>query len=521
MAAKKSIKQLNKIAVGNIPKAKSFFGGGTSFGGSGSGVFSQFEAAKMSNKRSWIQTPWPNDTKRAMTVFDRNELTRKMRWLYVNQGLLRQIICDAVNYSIGEGIKAQAASGNSLWDVKAEKFFHELYNRPCEVTGRFNMKEVQKIIVKRYMIDGEIFALKTFDKLKNATFQIIESHRVGMTFQSGTEEEGVFDGIAFDKYGKVIGYQCIQSSGKSRLIPAPSMMHVFQPDTVTGARAYSPLQHSINNLIDVMEILSLEKVAMKANADIVRTIEREGGQFEGDADYQAFGMRPQDYPNGISQNPDQVGNFIGGKILALAPGESLKSFESQRPNPTFTGFLEYNLKDSCAGTLPYSFVMDPEKLNGATARMTLSKVERFCADIQQMVIDRFLIPAWGYYIGHKISTGELEPNDNWHRVNWVTPRRVTVDAGREAAANQKDIQLGLKTISDHYAEQGMDVREQVRRRAADARLFIDAAEEAEVPLWMIYKPDNTPNADIDQGLKESTYNPDGEDVPLPSAGNPY
>ena len=46
-------------------------------GGGGSGIFSQFEAAKYSNKRQWVNTPWPADFKRTMTVFDRQELTRK------------------------------------------------------------------------------------------------------------------------------------------------------------------------------------------------------------------------------------------------------------------------------------------------------------------------------------------------------------------------------------------------------------------------------------------------------------
>jgi capsid protein len=69
----------------------------------------------------------------------------------------------------------------------------------------------------------------------------------------------MYDGILFDKYGAVIGYNVIRSDGTGRLVPAPSILHIHHPEQVSGARAYSPLQHSINNLIDILEIVSLEE----------------------------------------------------------------------------------------------------------------------------------------------------------------------------------------------------------------------------------------------------------------------
>jgi capsid protein len=124
-----------------------------------------------------------------------------------------------------------------------------------------------------------------------------------------------------------------------------------------------------------------------------------------------------------------------------------------------------------------------------------------------MFMTRFLTPLWGYVIGNAISRGELPPNDEWNKVNWVTPRRVTVDAGREASANQKDIAMGLKTLSDHFAEQGMDPREEIRRRASDAKLLKDTAAEFGVPVSMLYQPSNNP-ADIDQTLGDNPSSPE-------------
>jgi lambda family phage portal protein len=489
------------------------------YGGGGSGIFSQFESAKYSNKRQWIWSPWPADFKKTMTVFDRQELTRKMRWLAVNSGLIRQMVSDMSLYSVGDGIRAQPASGDAVWDEEARKYFDAWASQPCEVSGRWNFNEVQLLVCKKIDIDGEVFVMKTYGQ-SGPLLQLIESHRVGQS-NGMPDPEGCFDGILFNKFSRVIGYNVLRSSGEARIVAAGSMMHVYHPEQISGARAYSPMQHSINGLVDVLEMLSLEKVAAKANADIVRTLTRDnGGQFDA-ADFEAFGMRPQDYPNGVYQNPDQVGSFIGGKVLALSPGEKLESFESARPNSTFTGFIEHNNRDSTQGILPYEFVVKPDA-GGASMRLIVAKAERVFSSRQNVLQHRLLTPTWGYVIGNAIASGQLRPNNNWHRVNWVTPRRVTVDAGREAAANQKDIEMGIKTLSDHYAEQGMSMAEETRRRAADARLLIDTAKEFGVPVSMLYRPTNTPTSDIDGAAagQPATVAPGNEFVPFPDAGNP-
>ena len=502
-SVRKAVKDVKAFAKSKGLKARSDVGGG------GSGIFSQFEGAKYSNKRSWINTPWPADAKRTMTVFDRQELTRKMRWLSVNAGLVRQMISDNVLYSIADGIKAQAASGNAEWDKLAEEYFERWANKPCEISGRYNFWECQQIACRKVDVDGEIFVLKTYSSDGSPLLQMIESHRVGTSANAAGTPDGMWDGVMFNKFGAVIGYNVIKSDGTTRLVPSNSMLHVYHPEQVSGARAYSPLQHSINNLIDILEILSMEKVAVKTASDITRTITRENPQFDGStADFEAFGMRPQDYPNQVYDNPEQVGSFIGGKILSLAPGEKLDSFQSNRPNDSFNGFIEHLQRDSAAGVLPYEFTADPTKAGGAAVRLVVSKAERHFGARQHMFMTRFLTPVWGYVIGNAIANGEIPANDNWSKVNWVTPRRVTVDAGREAAANQRDIEMGLKTLSDHFAELGMNPRDEIRRRASDARLLIDTATEFNVPLSMLYRPSNTPSADIDTSVASH------EDAPI-------
>lgn len=510
--ARKKLKKASSIpskkGAGADPKLKKKATGGP-------GIFSNFESAKFSNKRSWIWSSWPTDFKKTMTVFDRLETTRKMRWMELNAGIIRQILSDVTLYTVGNGIRAQARTGNAAMDHKYEEYFDNWARNPCDITGRFNFYEIQKIIPRLMYRDGEIFVIKTRDGSSEPKLQMIEAHRVSSN-QSGAPPPNEVDGIHFGPYGKPDWYNIIRSDGSSRRVPAPAIMHIYEPEVASGARAYSPLQHSINNIVDMLEIISLEKFAVKMNGDITRTISRETAQFDGaQSDFEAFGMRPQDVNDGLT-DPNEASTFIGGKILALSPGEKLESFQSNRPNPTFNGFMEHLQRDSVMGVLPYEFICDPGAASGAAMRLIVAKADRKFQYIQSVLINRFLTPVWGYVIGDAIARGELPSVEGWEKVIWTTPKRVTVDAGRDAAQNRADIEMGLKTIGENCQEEGEHFSELLRRRAIEAKMYKDTAKEFDVPLWMLLKPTNVALADItgeepeeaedDAGLDEDEEN---------------
>jgi len=86
-----------------------------------------------------------------------------------------------------------------------------------------------------------------------------------------------------------------------------------------------------------------------------------------------------------------------------------------------------------------------------------------------------------------------------------------VDAGRDATANQRDIQMGLKTLSDHFAEQGMDFYEEIDRRIVEQKYILDKAKAAGVEPWRVYMPQNAQIPDIDGEAPDSSTPDDGED----------
>jgi lambda family phage portal protein len=439
-----------------------------------------YEGANFSLRRSRVPGVQPQDAKRDLSPAVRSELVRRSRYLHKNSGFVRELVGNMAIYSTGDGIKPQAQSPDPVWNRKAEEYFTNWAAR-CEVTRRFSFEECQSVICRAVDIDGEYFVHKTRGADGRPAVQLIEAHRIGD--RAGSME--TVDGIGVDPFGAPLFYRLIEDAGSVRDLPAESVLHIFEPESVTAVRHAPTLQHSINHILDEMELLTLEKHAVKDNADIARVLKTERGEIGEDADFTVAAP----IPSPEQSDPVRLQQIVGGKLVALKPNESIDSFESKRPSPTFTGFLEHLRRDSALGVIPYEFAADSSKVGGAGVRLVVAKADRRFSYRQLILIQRLIRPVWAYVIGDAIVRGELPLTANWQRISCTTPRRITVDAGREAQQNRADVETGLKTLTDHFAELGADFGEEIERRAQDAKLILATASKYGVPIEMLWRPE--------------------------------
>ncbi len=439
------------------------------------GINSPYESANTSPRRARVPGSGPRDAHLDLTPGVRSELTRRARYLAKNSGFVREMVNSMALYSVGDGLRPQAESADPAWNRQAEDYFNR-WARRAELSGRFNLCECEHLVCKAIDLDGEIFVLKTYRE-GQPVVQLIESHRIG----DDGGGEGMIDGIKLDPLGIPTAYSVLADDGKYRLLPAESVLHIFAPDTPSQMRGFPTLQHSINHLLDEAELLALEKHAVKDNADITRvlTTARDDAE-EGDFKLGAAATAAE------SSDTEWLQKILGGKLVKVQPGEELKPYESSRPSPTFTGFLEHLRRDSALGMLPYEFAADSTKLAGAGVRLTVAKADRVFGRRQALLIDRMLRPLWHWVIGLAITEGKLPAVERWTEVNFTTPRRITVDSGREAAQNREDVKAGLKTLSDHYAELGMDIHEEVENRAREMVLIRETAAKYGLPPETLY-----------------------------------
>ena len=289
---------------------------------------------------------------------------------------------------------------------------------------------------------------------------------------------------ALSAFGAPTFYRPVEDGGAARDLPAASVLHVFEPEAASALRHAPSLQHSINHLLDEMELLALEKHAVKDNADIARVLKTDRGELDESGDFSLPSMASS--PEG--SDPAELQRIVGGKLVALRPNESIESFQSSRPSPVFTGFLEHLHRSSALGMLPFEFAADSSKVGGAGVRLIVAKAGRRFAFRQLILISRLLRPVWVYVIGDAIASGALPLRTDWWKVRFQKPARGTVDAGREAQQNRADVETGLKTLSESYAELGLDFEEQAEIRAQDARLLMGLSERYGVPLDFLWRP---------------------------------
>ena len=413
------------------------------------------------------------------TPSDRVEMTKRLRYGERNCGLIRQILGDYVTYVVGDGITVQS----HCLDAKKADLYEEYFKEACKSLshcGRFSFTEIQRIITRGALRDGDSFALLVNDPQDGKPkLQLVEGHRVGNP-DGQAIPAGMLDGVTFDTLGRIKSYNILQGDKSSREVPASSICQVCEYDYSSGSRGLPLLQHSWTDIQSEDELLKLEMLACKQDTDVTRVLKKTGGFIPSDLASELSGG------NG---SLDAVASRMGGKLLALEPGEDLVSLESKRPNGNFVKFLEAVQRDIARGTgLPYEFSGDPTAAGGSAMRLIAAKADRSFQRWQTILCDRLCTPTFLWVVGTAIANGDLPDSPDWFKVSWTTPKKITVDAGRDAAQERADIELGLLSLSEAYSARGLDFKQEAQKRAQDFKFIMALAEKEGIPLWTLYKP---------------------------------
>ncbi len=416
-----------------------------------------------------------------------DEIIRKNRYLHKNSGFSRGMTSDMQLYSVATGIVLQ-----SLCDDKPKRKAYEDYFAAwgvrCEVSNRFSLAECQVMVCRAMDTDGGIFVIKRRNKYGKAKIQLVEVHRLK---SPGNDTNGKpIPAIELDEDGAPAWYHFQQDDGSDKRVPANAVLHVFEPESISALRTPPPGQHSINHLIDEMEMLALEKLGVKDEAQISRSIINEKGEPPQDH------LIPGSGTPTPGTSPKQVTHILGGKTIGLKPNEKIESYKSERPNPLFAGFLKHLRRDSALGQLPFEFTEDSSAIGGAAIRLIVGKAARKFSYRQFILFIRFLLPVWAFIIGDGIDNGPLAAVPGWNKVVPQNPQDVNVDAGYTESADLQRVSAGLGTLEDYYAKRNQDFDDQLEVRKANARSIMDAAgypASDPIPLWMIYAPPGLAN----------------------------
>jgi len=434
-------------------------------------VQARYEATRPHPTRSWLPG-YVTSAKSDMGRATRRELLRKARYLYKNSPFIRGMVERLVAYVIGTGLHPVPATSDENFNRAALREWQE-WEKRTDLTSRHNFRQLQAVVFRAMLLDGDIFTLLTYGPSGRPRVQLIEGHQVGGGWQDADDGVKVdaFDRPAF--YNFLLGDD-LGGNQKAESIPADDAVHHYFPERAGQRRGLTMLAAAINTAHDIDDILELEKAAVKdasAKTDIIKT-----ASGELDSDGIGASLRPP-------INGDTAGattyyqDVFGPEAKVLRHGDEFTPYASGRPSPAWNGFMEFLTQTICLSVgVPPSVVLGG-KIGGADTRRELAAAQRVFTMWQEALAGQFQ-RIYRYVIDHQIEAGFLQdaPAD-WDRTEWQFPPRVTVDEGRDRNADREDVKAGLLTRREYFAQYGQGWFEQTTQAALEAKTLQDLATE--------------------------------------------
>jgi len=476
-----------------------------------------YQNASSSSRRRQSYSGKPRDAHKELTTHIRNELVQTGRGVTANSGQAAQIELDYRIYCVpGEGFSVKPMTENEDWNLNAKEYFDN-WAMLADASGRFNLTELCVMGAGLLPSDGEFFGIKTFVYGEPA-IQLCETHQVS---SRTNKSERLIDGIVLNRQNRPKSYLFLDSENKEVPVKASAVMHVFDPKRPTLWRNPPEMQHSLDKITDVHEIIETETTLIKVLQDIARVLKSDeqgkvqGKEFEIDISNFRTATSNDDETEVTLTAAEKIEQATGTKTVQIGVDEELAAIEHNRPNAQFLELMRTLKKDANQGILPFEFSYDPNGVNGGALRLVVTKADRILNWKSRILINRWMQKIWFFVIGDAIDRGRLEPQPKWNKVQIAPPKRLTADFGRDEAQNRLNVEGGLKTERRNYEEQGWDLDKERATAIADARKLLDECgypKDMPIPLYLVRKITGmTISEAIDSAIDQRNANNNQED----------
>jgi lambda family phage portal protein len=362
----------------------------------------------------------------------------------------------------------------------------------CDASQSLNFAGMTALVFRSSIVNGEALALPLWlDKHGSkyaTTIQLVEADR--LSNPAGKQDNKTLRaGIEIDNYGAPLAYHIQKSHpGDTMLglgieamnwerIPTHTkfgrrrVIHVHDKER-TGQHRGKPLLTSVMPMFKMLDHYERSELqAAVVNAMIAAFVETP---MDGESIAEVFGGSGDDY---LTARNEWDIKLQGGSIIPMFPGDKVAPFTPGRPNSGYGQFVENILRHIGAGlNIPFELLMkDFSKTNYSSARAALLEAWRYFSAKRQWLSNYWAKPVYELWLEEAINKGIIEAPDfyekfhAWTKSKWIGPGRGWVDPVKEAKAAHLRMQIGLSTLEDECAAQGLDweeVLEQLAREKA-------------------------------------------------------
>lgn len=437
-----------------------------------------YEAGEI-NRFNGNWTPINADTENTDKT-QRDIIKARARYLEKNSDIAQAAVGGIVRNVIGTGIKPQARTGDEELNKRIEMLWAEWCEAGnCDITGQQDFTEMQAMLLRRKIYDGEILVKKVFSRNRRfpLQLQVVKSDLLTQYMLYAPKTNNIIrSGIELDEHLKPLAYWIDKKTPDGYVaydperIPADEIIHLWtrtQPDQVRGMSDLAPM---IKRMKDVHDYLDAETVAAKIAACFSLFITQES------------------IPSGVGrfgnvQDPEgkQLQSIRPGMVKYLSPGEKV---ETAQPSRSITSAKDFvNIQSRLAGAglgLSYELMTrDFNQSSFSAARQGALEDRKTFEPLQDYMSSHLCNPIYREWLDSCVIAGLLKIPDyfqnreKYQAVEWVAPGWSWIDPVKEVNADILAIQNGGKTLAQWCAERGYDWREQLEQMALEKKTAED------------------------------------------------
>ena len=405
----------------------------------------------------------------------RDLIKARARYLEDNSDIAGAAIGGIVRNVVGTGIKPQARTGSDELNKQIEALWAEWTRAEnCDITGQQTFEELQALLLRRKVVDGEIFIKKTIGRKGKfpLRLQVIKSDLLSQYMITAPRSGNVIrSGVELDDYLKPVAYWIDKKSPDGFIqydpdrVPAGEIIHLWtrkQPDQIRGISDLAPI---IKRLKDTQDYLDAETVAARIAACFSVFITTQDGT-------------PGKVGRlGNMKDPEgkKLQSLRPGMIKYLAPGEKVETANPSRGMANAKDYICIQERLAGAGLgMSYELMSrDFDKSSFSAARQGMLEDRKTFEPMQHYLAEHLCGPIYREWLDLCVIAGLLQIPDyyanreKYQQCEWVAPGWAWIDPSKEVNADIIALQNGGKTMAQWCAERGYDWREQLEQMALE------------------------------------------------------
>ena len=387
------------------------------------------------------------------------------------------------------------------WTQNIESFWN-LYakSKESDLEGRLTFQQLQRLIYRLLIVDGEVFAILRYLNSPMRTspiaIQLVQPEQVVSPY-GGSETQAISnrggyvkDGIEFDSTGQRVAVWVQEELGKPPVrIPfyGPRsgrrfIIHLANIESAGQVRGFPELESLAYELSRLTEYDIAELEAVVASGTLMGAVESDKDALpnKGPKINPGVNFRTEQQ-NGPNPGIETV--QIGEKAIVmnnLYPGYSMKLFQPTRPNPNYNAFVEaFEARIGGALGMPRSVLL--QKFDGSYSAAR-GEIKFFWHTVDRRrddFIAGFLDPFFECWFSENIRANEIEaegynfPRQKkaWLMGTWDGISMPQIDPLKEVNAVKTRLELG-HTTGEREAKNynGSDIRSNLERLTTENEL---------------------------------------------------